>query len=164
MAPKYDEAILFRTFLTPVVFFSATAILTSTINVRLINIVGRLRNYIHAKHDAAQNSRRSEVEAYTEQIDLIQKRAELIRRSFMFALLALTGTLLSCLLLGMGLYWNVAAESAAIVFVLSMISLLVCTAFYISEVTLALKAVQEEAHDLFPSPPANNPPSQRGVG
>lgn len=58
------------------------------------------------------------------------------------------GTLLSCLLLGLGLCWNVAAESAAIVFVLSMISLLVCAAFYIREVTLALRSVQDEAHDL----------------
>ena len=56
--------------------------------------------------------------------------------------------LLSCLLLGLGLYWNVAAESAAIVFVLSMISLLVCAAFYIREVTLPLRSVQVEAHDL----------------
>ena len=163
MAPKYDEAILFRTFLTPVVFFSATAILTASINVRLMSIVARLRHYIHAKHDAAQNSRHPEVEAYRDQIDLIQRRAGLIRRAFMFSLLALTGTLLSCLLLGLGLYWFVAAESAAIVFVLSMISLLACIAFYIREVTVALGAVQEEAHDLLSSPPAKNLPSQRKV-
>lgn len=152
MAPKYDEAILFRTFLTPVVFFSATAILTATINVRLMSIVSRLRHYIHANYQAAQNSRHSEVEAYREQINLIRRRAELIRRAFMFALGALTGTLLSCLLLGLGLYWNVAAESAAVVFVLSMIALFLCTTFYIREVTVALTAVQQEARDLFPSP------------
>ena len=51
-------------------------------------------------------------------------------------------------MLGLGLYWNAAAESAAIVFVLSMISLLVCAAFYIREVTVALRSVQDEAHDL----------------
>jgi hypothetical protein len=79
MTPKYDEAILFRTFLTPVVFFSSTAILTATINVRLMSIVARLRHYIHAKRDAAQNSLHTEVEAYADQIGLIEKRAELIR-------------------------------------------------------------------------------------
>jgi drug/metabolite transporter (DMT)-like permease len=89
------------------------------------------------------------VEAYTDQIQLLRNRAELIRRAFMFALAALTGTLLSCLLLGLGLYSIVAAEAAAIVFVLSMISLLVCVAFYFREVSAALRAVQEEANDLL---------------
>ena len=44
------------------------------------------------------------------------------------------GTLLACLLLGLGLRRNVAAESAAIVFVVSMISPLVRTVFSIREV------------------------------
>lgn len=147
--PKFDETLLFRTFLSPVVFFSATAMLTGSINVRMVSIVNRLRHYIHAKHDAVKNAHHQELEAYTDQIQLLRNRAELIRRAFMFALAALTGTLLSCLLLGLGLYWIVAAEAAAIVFVLSMISLLVCVAFYFREVYAALRAVQEEAHDLL---------------
>jgi Protein of unknown function (DUF2721) len=141
--PKFDEALLFRTFLSPVVFFSATAMLTGSINIRMVSIVNRLRHYIHAKHDAVKNAHHQEVEAYTDQIQLLRNRAELIRRAFMFALAALTGTLLSCLLLGL------AAEAAAIVFVLSMISLLVCVAFYFREVSAALRAVQEEANDLL---------------
>ena len=145
----YDVARLFQAFVSPAIFFSATALLILSINTRLMGIVSRLRHYIHAKHEAAKNSHPSEAEAYTGQIASIQKRAELIRRAFMFALLALAGTLLSCLLLGLGLYWNVAAESAAIVFVLSMISLLVCAAFYIREVTFALRSVEDEVHDLF---------------
>ncbi|PYQ41729.1 MAG: hypothetical protein DMG99_10605, partial [Acidobacteria bacterium] len=104
--------------------------------------------YVHAKHDATKNARHSEADAYTAQIASIQHRAEMIRRAFLFALLALAGTLLACLLLGLGLYWKAAAVSAAVVFVLSMMSLLFCAAFYIREVNVALTSVQDEAHDL----------------
>jgi len=113
-----------------------------------MGIVSRLRQYVHAKHDAAKNSRYSEADAYTAQIASIERRAEMIRRAFLFALFALAGTLLSCLLLGLGLYWRAAAVAAAIAVVLSMISLLVCAAFYIGEVRVALSSVQDEAHDL----------------
>ena len=143
-----DVAPIFQAFVSPAIFFSATALLILSINVRLMGIVSRLRQYVHAKHDAAKNSRTLEAEAFTAQIASIQQRAEMIRRAFLFALLALAGTLLSCLLLGFGLYWKAAAISAAIVFVLSMISLLVCAAFYIREVSVALSSVQDEAHDL----------------
>jgi len=143
-----DVARLFQAFVSPAIFFSATALLILSINVRLMGIVSRLRQYVHAKHDATKNARHSEADAYTTQIASIQQRAEMIRRAFLFALLALAGTLLACLLLGLGLYWKAAAVSAAIVFVLSMISLLVCAAFYIREVNVALSSVQDEAHDL----------------
>ena len=143
-----DVARLFQAFVSPAIFFSATALLILSINVRLMGIVSRLRQFVHAKHDAAKNSRASEAEAYTAQIESITRRAETIRKAFLFALLALAGTLLSCLLLGLGLYWKAAAVAAAIVFVISMIALLVSAVFYIAEVRVALSSVQEEAHDL----------------
>jgi uncharacterized protein DUF2721 len=143
-----DVARLFQAVGAPAIFFSATALLILSINVRLMGIVSRLRQYVRAKHDAAKNSRSSEAEASTRQIASIQQRAEMIRREFLFALLALAGTLVSCLLLGFGLYSKFAAISAAAVFVLSMASLLVCAAFYIRDVRLALSSVEDEAHDL----------------
>jgi drug/metabolite transporter (DMT)-like permease len=143
-----DVARLFQAFVSPAIFFSATALLILSINVRLMGIVSRLRQYVHARHDAAKNSRNAEAEAYTTQIASIEHRAEMIRRAFLFALLALAGTLLSCLLLGFGLYWTMAAVAAAIVFVISMFSLLVCAVFYICEVRVALSSVHDEAHDL----------------
>ncbi|MDT8069401.1 MAG: DUF2721 domain-containing protein [Terriglobia bacterium] len=143
-----DVARLFQAFVSPAIFVSATALLILSINVRLMGIVSRLRQYVHAKHDATRNSRNAEADAYTAQIASIEHRAEMIRRAFLFALLALAGTLLSCLLLGLGLYWSAAAVCAAIVFVVSMMSLLVCCAFYIAEVKVALSSVQDEAHDL----------------
>jgi len=138
---------LFQAFVAPAIFFSATALLILSINVRLMGIVSRLRQYVHAKHDAARNGRTQEAEAYTAQIQSIEARAELIRRCFLLTLLALAGTILSCLLLGFGLYWTQAATVAAIVFVAAMVTLLAGTWYYIREVTVALSSVHEEARD-----------------
>ncbi len=143
-----DIARLFQAFVAPAIFVSATALLILSINVRLMGIVSRLRQYVHAKHDAAKNERLQEAEAYTVQIAAIQERAELIRRCFLYVLVSLVGSTLACLLLGFGLYWNEAAVAAVIVFVVAMICLLVGTFYYIREVTVALSSVQEEARDM----------------
>jgi Protein of unknown function (DUF2721) len=140
-----DIARLFQAFLAPAIFVSATALLVLSINVRLMGIVSRLRQYVHAKHDAARNDRIQEAEAYTTQISAIEQRAEMIRRCFLLVLISLAGTITSCLLLGFGLYWPQAA--AVIVFVLAMICLLAGTFFYIREVTVALSSVHQEARD-----------------
>jgi hypothetical protein len=68
-----DIARLFQAFLAPAIFVSATALLIPAINVRLMGIVGRLRQYGHAKHDAAKNDRVQEAEAYTARIDSIEE-------------------------------------------------------------------------------------------
>ena len=139
---------LFQAFVAPAIFFSATALLILSINVRLMGIVAKLRYFVHAKHDAAKGGRLQEAEAYTSQIQSIEQRAEMVRRAFLFALLALVGTLIACLLLGLGLYWEVAAVAAVIVFVAGMLSLLVGALYYIREVTVALSSVRDEARDL----------------
>jgi len=142
-----DIARLFQAFLAPALFVSATALLVLSINVRLMGIVSRLRQYVHAKHDAAKNNRVHEAEAYTSQIGAIEQRAEMIRRCFLFVLISLAGTIVSCLLLGFGLYWQQAAVAAVVVFVLAMICLLAGTLYYIREVIVALSSVQHEARD-----------------
>ena len=142
-----DIARLFQAFLAPALFVSATALLILSINVRLMGIVSRLRQYVHAKHDAAKNNRLQEAEAYTAQIGLIEQRAEMIRRCFLLALISLAGTIASCLLLGFGLYWKDAAIAAVVVFVLAMICLMVGTLYYIREVIVALSSVHNEASD-----------------
>ena len=143
-----DIGRLFQDFLAPVIFVSATSLLILSINVRLMGIVSRLRQFVHAQHDAAQNNRLQEAEAYTAQIASIEKRAEIIRRSFLMTLISLAGTITSCLLLGLGLYRNDAALAAVIVFVLALICLLVGTLYYIREVMVALSSVRDEARDL----------------
>ena len=89
-----DIAHLFQAFLVPAVFVSATALLILSINVRLMGMVSRLRQYVHAKHDAAKNNRVQEAEAYTAQISSIEQRAEMIRRCFLLVLISLAGTIL----------------------------------------------------------------------
>jgi hypothetical protein len=95
--------LLFQAFLAPALFVSATALLILSINVRLMGIVSRLRQYVHAKHGAAKNGHVAEADAYTSQIESIEQRAELIRRCFLLALISLAGTIASCLLLGLGI-------------------------------------------------------------
>jgi len=143
-----DIGRLFQAFVAPAIFVSATALLVLSVNVRLMGIVSRLRQYIHARHDASRNGRAQEAEAYDTQISSIEHRAELIRRCFLLSLISLVGSIASCLLLGLGLYWQHAAVAAAIVFVAAMICLLVGGFYYIGEVTLSLSSVHAEARDL----------------
>jgi len=140
-----DIARLFQAFLAPAIFVSATALMVLSINVRLMGIVSLLRQYVHAKHDAAKNGRVQEADAYMAQISLIEQRAEMIRRCFLLALSSLAGTIASCLLLG--LYWKEVAVTAAVLFVVAMICLMAGTFYYIREVTVALSWVRNEACD-----------------
>ncbi len=143
-----DIARVFQAFVAPAIFVSATALLILSINVRLMGMVSRLRQFVHARHDAAKSGRAQEAEAYTAQIESIERRAGTIRRCFLLALIALAGSIASCLLLGLGLYLNDAALVAVVVFVLSLVCLLAATIYYAREVMVALSSVQEEARDL----------------
>ena len=143
-----DIGRLFQAFLAPAIFVSATALLILSINVRLMGIVSRLRQFAHARHDAAKGGRAQEAEAYSVQIESVERRAEKIRRCFLLALFALAGTIASCLLLGIGLYIKQAALAAVIVFVLALMCLLAATVYYACEVRVALSSVQEEARDV----------------
>lgn len=152
-----DIARLFQAFVAPAIFFSATALFILSINVRLMGIVSRMRQYVHVRRDALKQGRSLEADACTAQIQSMEKRAEMIRRTFLLSLIALVGTLLSCLLLGFGLYWQPAALVAAAVFVAAMLALLAGVLYYIREVTLALSSVRQEAGDerftRFEEPP-----------
>jgi len=143
-----DIGRLFQAFLAPAIFVSATSLLILSINVRLMGIVSRLRHFVHARHDAARSGRLQEAEAYSAQIASIEKRAGIIRLSFLFALVSLAATITSCLLLGLGLYVKDAALAAVIVFVAAMICLLIGTLYYLREVMAALSSVRNEQRDL----------------
>jgi hypothetical protein len=138
---------IFQAFLAPAIFVSATGLLILSINVRLMGIVSRLRQYVHARHDAARNGRVQEADAYSTQITVIERRAEMIRRCFLLALISLAATIASCLLLGFGLFWKQAALVAIVVFVAGLISLLAGVLYYIREITMALSSVRDEARD-----------------
>jgi hypothetical protein len=138
---------LFQAFVAPAIFVSAEGLLLLSLNVRLMGIVSRLRSFLHKKHDAVKQGRLVEAEAYASQIASIEKRAEMIRRAFVLTLYCLIGTIGACLLLGAGLYWQGAEAAAAIVFVLSILSLLAGMVYYAREVEVALSSVREEAAD-----------------
>ena len=143
-----DVSRLFQAFLAPAIIISATALLILSINVRLMGIVSRLRQFVHLKHDASKSGHAQEADAYNTQIQSIERRAEMIRRSFLLALLSLAGSICSCLLLGLGLYVKESAVIAVSVFVLAMVCLLLASVYYIREVMVSLSSVQEEARDM----------------
>ena len=147
-APMNDITRVFQAFLAPAIFVSATALLILSVNVRLMGIVARLRQYVHARHDAAKAGRTQEADAYSAQLKAIEARAELIRRCFLLSLLSLVGTIASCLLLGLGIRWIGAAWAAVVVFVLALICLLAGTLYYIREVMMSLSSVRNEERDL----------------
>ena len=144
-----DVTRLFQAFLAPALLVSATSLLILSINVRLMGIVSRLRQYVHAKYDATKANRLEVAEAYTNQLESIERRAEMIRRCFLLALISLAGTISSCLLLGLGLYWMRAAIAAVIIFAAALICLLAATVYYIREVMVSLSSVRDEARDLL---------------
>jgi hypothetical protein len=149
-----DVLHLFQAFVAPAIFVSAISLLILSVNVRLMGIVSRLRQYSRAKYDALRNECIDEAEAYTAQIKFIERRAELMRRCFLFSLVALMGAIISCLMLGFSLYWKQAGAVAVGIFVASMICLLAGTGYYIREIVSALSAVRNEARDpRFGAPP-----------
>src|ERR1700676_1255016 len=111
---------LFQAFVAPAIFVSAEGLLLLSLNVRLMGIVSRLRAYLQNKHTAAKEGRIAKSEAYAAQIASIERRAEMIRKAFMWTLYSLLGTISTCLLLGLGLYWQSPQEMAAGLFVFSM--------------------------------------------
>ena len=143
-----DIGRLFQAFLAPAIFISAASLLILSINVRLMGIVSRLRQFVNARYDATRNDRLQEAEAYSTQIASIEKRAEMIRLSFQFSLLSLAATIASCMLLGLGLYFQQAAVAAVIVFVVGLICLFIGTVYYLREVMAALSSVRDEERDL----------------
>jgi len=143
-----DISRVFQAFLAPAIFVSAASLLILSINVRLMGIVSRLRQFVHARHDATRSGRLPEAEAYSTQIASIEKRAEIIRLSFLFSLISLAATIASCLLLGLGLYFQDAALAAVVVFVAGMICLLIGILYYLREVMAALSSVRDEQRDL----------------
>jgi len=158
-----DIGRLFQAFVAPAIFVSAAALLLLSLNVRLMGIVSRLRQYVHARHDAAKNGRTQEADAYATQINAIERRGEMMRRCFLLTLISLAGTVASCLLLGLGLYWKDASLVAVVVFAAALVCLLAGILYYIREVTMALSSVRSEARDSrFMD--LGTPPVIRGTG
>lgn len=139
---------LLQAFLSPAIFVSASALLLLSLNARLMGIVARLRQFHREQQQAVRDRRDQEAAALAQQIASVEERAERIRRAFLFTLLSLGGTILTCLLLGLGLYWPAAQLVAIALFVSAVVAMLVAVLFYISEIAVALSSVREEARLL----------------
>lgn len=113
-----------------------------------MGIVARLRQFHREQQQAVRDRRDAEAAALAQQIASVEERAERIRRAFLFTLLSLTGTILTCLLLGLGLYWPTAQLVAVALFVAAVLAMLAAVLFYISEIAVALSSVREEARLL----------------
>lgn len=141
----FDIARLFQAFVAPAIFVSAAALLLLSLNVRLMGIVSRLRDFQHRRHHATQAGHTQEADVFSIQIASIDRRAELIRKAMLLVLVSLIGTILACLLLGLGLYWIAAQAIAVGIFVASILCMLGATCYYAAEITIALSSVREEA-------------------
>jgi hypothetical protein len=140
-----DVARLFQAYVSPSIFISAAALLMLSLNVRLMGIVTRMRQFHREKHLAVKAGHLQEAQALADQIVSIEKRAEQIRRACLFTLYSLAGTVVSCLLLGLALFWKTAESLAAIALTSSICSLLLGALFYAAEIKVALSSVREEA-------------------
>ncbi|MFI3222203.1 MAG: DUF2721 domain-containing protein, partial [Methylococcaceae bacterium] len=74
----------------------------------------------------------------------IQYRASKIKNAFFCTLLGITGTMLTCLIIGLALYIQQALIVGVLVFVVSILLMLVGLIFYISEVSISLSSEKEE--------------------
>lgn len=146
-----DIARLFQAFVAPAIFVSAAALLLLSLNVRLMGIVSRLRDFQHRHHHATQAGHVEEARVFSVQIQSIDGRAELIRKSMLLVLVSLIGTIVSCLLLGLAVYRESVGVAAVAVFVTSILLLLAGACYYAAEIKAALRSVREEAkyYDLM---------------
>lgn len=135
---------LFQAFVAPAIFISAAGLFVLSINTRLMGMVSRLRVFRKEKHTLAMAGKKQEVLALQSQIESIEFRAEKIKNAFFYMLLGTIGIMMTCLLLGLGLYESDILVVSVILFVLSVLSMLVGMIYYISEVTIALTSVKEE--------------------
>lgn len=135
---------LFQAFVAPAIFISAAGLFVLSINTRLLAMVTRLRQFHRDKHLAASAGKKQEAVAYQVQIESIEQRAEKIQKAFFYMLLGTLGVMITCLLLGLGLYIPDALVFAVILFVLSVLSMMAGLGFYLAEVAIALTSEQEE--------------------
>ena len=140
-----DVGPVFQAFVAPAIFVSAASLLVLSLNVRLMGMVTRLRQFQRERHLAEIADRPQEAQALADQMESIDHRAEKIRKAVLLMLLSLAGTIMSCLLLGLGLYWVIARVLAVGVFVGAIVAMLVGTLYYLVEIMEALSSVRDEA-------------------
>jgi hypothetical protein len=123
----------------PVVLISGVGLLLLTLTARLGRIVDRVR-LLAAERRQADQATRALLDA---QLDILAHRARLIRTAVALGAssVALIAILITVLFLGLLLHYDVAAP-AAILFVVSLLSLVSAMLVFVRELHHALTAVQ----------------------
>jgi hypothetical protein len=142
------EAQFISALLSPVIFISAAGLLVLSINVRLMGIVSRLRSFHWECHQKERSGAQAEARALELQIQAIEERAVLVRNAFFWVMASIFLTLVTCLLLGLGVLVPAASVVAIPFFALGFVAMLAGVGYYIAEVIRALAAVQDERRVL----------------
>jgi uncharacterized protein DUF2721 len=124
--------------IAPVVLISGVGLLLLTLTARLGRIVDRTR-LLAGDRRAATAEERPVIEA---QLKVLARRAELVRLAVALSAssVAIIGILIAVLFLGLLLRWNVAAV-AALLFVVSLLSLVAAMLVFVAELFQALTAL-----------------------
>lgn len=125
--------------IAPVVLISGVGLLLLTLTARLGRIVDRVR-LLAAERKTADQAARAVLDA---QLAILAHRAKLIRLAVALGAssVALIGILITVLFLGLLLHYDVAAP-AAVLFVVSLLSLVAAMLVFVRELHYALTAVQ----------------------
>jgi hypothetical protein len=124
--------------IAPVVLISGVGLLLLTLTARLGRIVDRTRLLANERRTAGPDERPL-LEA---QLKVLARRAELIRLAVALSAssVAIIGILIAVLFLGLLLGWNMAA-AAALLFVVSLLSLVAAMLVFVAELFQALTAL-----------------------
>lgn len=131
--------------IAPVVLISGVGLLLLTLTARLGRIVDRTR-LLAAERRAAEPRARPSLDA---QLTILAQRARLIRLAVALSAssVAMIGILIAVLFLGLLLNWNVAV-AAALLFVVSLLSLVAAMLVFVRELFQALTALRLLVQEL----------------
>jgi hypothetical protein len=143
LAPA-DILRIIQAAIAPVVLISGVGLLLLTLTARLGRIVDRTR-LLAAERRVAEPAARLGLDA---QLEILAHRAQLIRLAVALSAssVALIGILIAVLFLGLLLNWNVAVI-AALLFVVSLLSLVAAMLVFVRELFQALTALSLTTQD-----------------
>jgi hypothetical protein len=138
------ELEIIQAAMQPVVLISAGGLIVLSMNSRLIGIVARLRFFNKDMHTVILSGNAEETSLLESQTKELTHRGNWIRKAMIYTVIGITGVMGTCLLLGIGVYVEFVHSIALLVFVLSIMSMMAGTTYYIRELYISLKPVQEE--------------------
>jgi Protein of unknown function (DUF2721) len=134
---------------TLAVFVSGGGLLLLSLNARLSAVFSRVR----ALHD------REETPETKRLLKALGQRARRLRNAFVCALGGVGACLASCLLMGLGAFWQAASVSAFVILLVGVLALLASVGCYLAEVLLALPSLDLSRVDVHSADKRQSHPS-----